>query len=171
MISNVFVLSPRGDTIISKMYRTNPSIGAHERTHTEAFFRKVKFWNEMNNTNSSSSSHSKRNGESSSDGGKNNSGGGGGGGSSSSSHYSNVESDGLMMMNATERGGGFVDDGVKRDPPPVFIMPDGQSYLHVNRNGLIFGCATARNVSPCMVIEVRGNSRDLEKHSTNIARS
>ena len=46
------------------------------------------------------------------------------------------------------------DDGVKRDPPPVFTMPDGQSYLHVNRNGLIFGCATAKNVSPCTVIEV-----------------
>ena len=46
-------------------------------------------------------------------------------------------------------------DGVKRDPPPVFIMPDGQSYLHVNRNGLIFGCATDRNISPCAVIEVR----------------
>ncbi len=46
------------------------------------------------------------------------------------------------------------EDGVKRDPPPVFIMPDGQSYLHVNRNGLIFGCATTRNISPCTVIEV-----------------
>ena len=55
-------------------------------------------------------------------------------------------------------GGGFggfeQDDGVKRDPPPVFVMPDGQSYLHVNRNGLIFGCATTRNISPCTVIEV-----------------
>jgi len=47
-------------------------------------------------------------------------------------------------------------DGIKRDPPPVFVMPDGQSYLHVNRNGLIFGCATDRNISPCTVIEVRG---------------
>ena len=43
----------------------------------------------------------------------------------------------------------------KKDPPPVFIMPDGMSYLHVNRNGLIFGCATEKNVSPCTVIEVR----------------
>jgi len=51
-------------------------------------------------------------------------------------------------------GGLEKDDGVKRDPPPVFIMPDGQSYLHVNRNGLIFGCATTKNISPCTVIEL-----------------
>ena len=112
MISSIFVLSPRGDTVISKMYRVNPSIGAHERTHTEAFFRKVKFWNEM------SSSEKKSAG----------------------------------IVDAGDGSG--VDDGVKRDPPPVFIMPDGQSYLHIYRNGLIFGCATTKNVSPCTVIEV-----------------
>ena len=114
MISSIFVLSPRGDTIISKMYRTNPSIGAHERTHTEAFFRKIKFWNEMSS--------------------------------------SERESTGMGGGSGTE--GSEKDDGVKRDPPPVFIMPDGLSYLHVNRNGLIFACATAKNVSPCTVIEV-----------------
>ena len=43
----------------------------------------------------------------------------------------------------------------KKDPPPVFVMPDGMSYLHVNRNGLIFGCSTDKNSSPCTVIEVR----------------
>lgn len=42
----------------------------------------------------------------------------------------------------------------KKDPPPVFIMPDGMSYLHINRNGLLFACATDKNVSPCTVIEV-----------------
>lgn len=56
--------------------------------------------------------------------------------------------------NAAAGDGPDHDDGVKRDPPPVFIMPDGQSYLHVNRNGLIFACATAKNVSPCTVIEL-----------------
>lgn len=40
------------------------------------------------------------------------------------------------------------------DAPPVFVMPDGYSYLHVKRNGLIFGCATEKNVSPVVVIEV-----------------
>jgi len=33
-------------------------------------------------------------------------------------------------------------------------MPDGLSYIHVKRNGLIFGCSTSRNVSPCTVVEV-----------------
>jgi AP-4 complex subunit mu-1 len=33
-------------------------------------------------------------------------------------------------------------------------MPDGYSYMHVKRNGLIFGCATEKNVSPVVVIEV-----------------
>jgi AP-4 complex subunit mu-1 len=96
------------------MYRTNPSIGAHERTHTEAFFRKIKFWNEMSSSEKASAG----------------------------------------AGNAAAGDGPDHDDGVKRDPPPVFIMPDGQSYLHVNRNGLIFACATAKNVSPCTVIEV-----------------
>jgi len=41
------------------------------------------------------------------------------------------------------------------DAPPVFVMPDGYSYMHVKRNGLIFGCATEKNVSPVAVIEVR----------------
>ena len=52
-------------------------------------------------------------------------------------------------------GSGLEKKKEKKDPPPVFIMPDGMSYLHVNRNGLIFGCATEKNVSPCAVIEVR----------------
>jgi hypothetical protein len=43
----------------------------------------------------------------------------------------------------------------KAHAPPVFIMPDGLSYLHVKRNGLIFGCSAFRNVSPITVIEVR----------------
>lgn len=94
------------------MYRTRPEVGAHERSHTEAFFRKIKFWNDM-----SSAEQSKNSNQSSKEEGKE-------------------------------------SDGVKRDPPPVFVMPDGQSYLHVNRNGLIFGCATDKNVSPCAVIEL-----------------
>ena len=44
MITNFFVLSPRGDTVIAKTYRSKSGVGAHERSHTEAFFRKVKFW-------------------------------------------------------------------------------------------------------------------------------
>lgn len=42
----------------------------------------------------------------------------------------------------------------KQDPPPVFKMSDGLSYLHVKRNGLIFGCSTARNISPSFVLEL-----------------
>ncbi len=67
---------------------------------------------------------------------------------------SSNEKDALVNNVNNVSNGSSTDDGVKRDPPPVFTMPDGQSYLHVNRNGLIFGCATAKNVSPCMVIEV-----------------
>ena len=39
MLSQFFVLSPRGDTIISKDFRGDSPQGA-----AEAFFRKVKFW-------------------------------------------------------------------------------------------------------------------------------
>lgn len=107
MISNFFVLSPRGDTIIAKQYRNDRGdAGAHERSHTEAFFRKIKFWNDVNP----------------------------GGGPDES---------------ATEE-----DTQKKGDAPPVFLMPDGLSYLHVKRNGLIFGMATARNVSAVTCIEV-----------------
>jgi len=105
--------------ILSKMYRTRPEIGAHERSHTEAFFRRVKFWNEMTGAAA----------------GNNPRGDGGDGG----------EADG---------GEGSPEPRTKSDPPPVFQMPDGQSYFHVNRNGLIFACSTQRNVSPCTVIEL-----------------
>lgn len=120
MISNFFVLSPRGDTILSKMYRTRPEVGAHERSHTEAFFRQVKFWNDTKDFKT---------------------GGQAGMTPTSVDDGSNVH----KKKN---------DDGVKRDPPPVFIMPDGMSYLHVNRNGLLFACATDNNISPCLVVEL-----------------
>jgi AP-4 complex subunit mu-1 len=45
-------------------------------------------------------------------------------------------------------------DKKKADAPPVFMMPDGLSYLRVKRNGLIFGCSTARNESPITIIEL-----------------
>jgi AP-4 complex subunit mu-1 len=114
MITSFFVLSPRGDTILSKMYRTRPEVGAHERSHTEAFFRKIKFWDEMNNKDST------------------------------------LRSQPEDLEQSVDGSTG----GTKKDPPPVFTMPDGQSYFHVNRNGLIFACSTDKNVSPCEVIEV-----------------
>ena len=107
------MISPRGDTILSKMYRTNPEVGAHERSHTEALFRKIKFWDGMN--------------------------------------VGGVGSEGDTGADAVEEE---KSDAQKKDAPPVFIMPDGLSYLHIKRNGLIFGCSTARNISPCTVIEV-----------------
>jgi len=113
MISEFFVLSPRGDTIIAKQYRNDRgNVGAHERSHTEAFFRKVKFWNDSEND------------------------------------------DYDEMVDQDE----IAEDGAKLkrkgDAPPVFMMPDGMVYIHVKRNGLIFACTTARNVSPNTVIEV-----------------
>jgi AP-4 complex subunit mu-1 len=55
------------------------------------------------------------------------------------------------------------------DAPPVFLMPDGLTYFHVKRNGLIFGASTARNVSPNTVVEVSTCSSGLwrcRKHSS-----
>ena len=111
MISNFFVLSPRGDTIIAKKYRNEGETTAHERSNTEAFFRKVKFWDEENQ-----------------DGSKDDSG---------------PTEDGPSSSKSTG------------DAPPVFLMPDGLTYIHVKRNGLLFACSTARNVSAVTVIEVR----------------
>mmetsp|Transcript_44939 Transcript_44939/g.50388 ORF Transcript_44939/g.50388 Transcript_44939/m.50388 type:complete len:488 (+) Transcript_44939:78-1541(+) len=125
MISNFFVLSPRGDTIIVKQYRSDRGeAGAHERSHTEAFFRKVKFWDDRDDGAAGTSSNDNVNG-----------------GSSSSGDNGDTE----------EGSPSSVSTG---DAPPVFLMPDGLTYLHVKRNGLIFGCATARNISAVTVIEL-----------------
>ena len=111
MISEFFVLSPRGDTIIAKQYRNDRGeVGAHERSHTEAFFRRVKFWNDAIKD----------------------------------------EFDEIGDMLAEEQG---IKAKGKGDAPPVFMMPDGMCYVHVKRNGLIFCCTTARNVSPNTIIE------------------
>mmetsp|Transcript_10929 Transcript_10929/g.32342 ORF Transcript_10929/g.32342 Transcript_10929/m.32342 type:complete len:492 (-) Transcript_10929:468-1943(-) len=126
MISDFFVLSPRGDTIIAKQYRTKDDVGAHERSHTEAFFRKVRFWDGVAAPGIPDTS-----GLAIDD--------------ASPSTVSAAAVDGAGAEDSTERKG---------DAPPVFIMPDGLSYVHVKRNGLIFGCSTARNVSPCTVIEL-----------------
>lgn len=129
MITNFFVLSPRGDTVIAKTYRSKSGVAAHERSQTEAFFRKVKFWDGVAPGTPGMDTTL-------------------GLGSSNSNQAS---------------GGGEVGEGengskesVKRfgDAPPIFVMPDGYSYMHVKRNGLIFGCATEKNVSPVVVIEV-----------------
>jgi AP-4 complex subunit mu-1 len=111
MISNFFVISPRGDTIIAKDYRSDRGdVGAHERSHTEAFFRKIKFYGDEGDGDDQSPSKDSKEKE---------------------------------------------EPKRKANAPPVFIMPDGLSYFHVQRNGLIFGCSTARNVSPTTVVQVR----------------
>jgi AP-4 complex subunit mu-1 len=111
MISNFFVLSPRGDTILAKQYRNDSvkEMGAHERSHTEAFFRKIKFWDDEDDVQDA-----------------------------------DVE---------TERA----------DAPPVFVMPDGLTYFHVKRNGLVFGASSARNVSPNTVLEVSIERKDRKE--------
>ena len=130
MITNFFVLSPRGDTVIAKSYRSKSGVGAHERSHTEAFFRKVKFWD----------------GVAPGTPGMDTTLGLGSGG--------NKTSDDTLL--GSGEGGLDAKDSKKSfgDAPPVFVMPDGYSYMHVKRNGLIFGCATEKNISPVVVIEV-----------------
>jgi AP-4 complex subunit mu-1 len=113
MISNFFVLSPRGDTILAKQYRTGSTeIGAHERSHMEAFFRKLKFWDDAAVTEAEI-----------------------------------VEAAELQEANKESVRTG--------DAPPVFAMPDGQTYFHIKRNGLVFGASSVRNVSANTVLEVR----------------
>lgn len=133
MISNFFVLSPRGDTILAKQYRINDrqidskEIGAHERSHTEAFFRKIKFWDD---------------GASSEEIGDDN---GANVQSVENGSDSNKDNNGHRQHDKSK---------LKYDAPPVFPMPDGYTYFHIKRNGLIFGASTVRNVSPNTVLEV-----------------
>ncbi len=130
MITNFFVISPRGDTVIAKSYRSKSGVGAHERSHTEAFFRKVKFWDGVAPGTPGMDTTL---GLGSGDGNK---------------------------LSADALGGGSGEGSEAKDSkkfgdaPPVFVMPDGYSYMHVKRNGLIFGCATEKNISPVVVIEV-----------------
>jgi AP-4 complex subunit mu-1 len=106
MISHFFVLSPRGDTILAKQYRSHGDMGAHERSHTEALFRKLKFWDD--------------------------------------NQQDEIINEGDEKKEVIRMG----------DAPPVLLMPDGLTYFHVKRNGLLFGASSARNVSPNTVIEV-----------------
>lgn len=112
MIRNFFVLSPRGDTILAKQYRNDRGreMGAHERSHTEALFRKIKFWDDTSETEADQ-----------------------------------AEAENRSEADAPKRKG---------DAPPVIFMPDGFTYFHVKRNGLIFGASSAKNVSPNTVLEV-----------------
>lgn len=181
MISNFFVLSPRGDTILSKMYRVgSPNMVAHERTHTEAFLRKVKFWDGMTSMSGaavtsspefiSSSSSTKANPGSSSsstttshtpigtavsiDGGGESIGG-------DESITTNAGTDTSLNMSSSSTSVTTHSISKKRDAPPIFLMPDGLNYLHIKRNGLIFACSSPTNVSPCTVIEVRFYEKNI----------
>lgn len=134
MITNFFVLSPRGDTILAKTYRCKKDVGAHERSHTDAFFRRVKFWDEMSSKLTGAAEDV------------------------IDSAVATPQLD-LTSSSGTPDGGEYGADYTKNprakaSAPPVFIMPDGLSYLHVKRNGLIFGCSASRNVSPITVIEL-----------------
>jgi hypothetical protein len=139
MISNFFVLSPRGDTILAKQYRTT-GVGAHERSHTEAFFRKIKFWNDEQDHASTVGTIRSATTNSSNAMTMN------GGGDLSTDAAAATETQ-QQQQHANPKKTG--------DAPPVFLMPDGLTYFHVKRNGLIFGASSARNVSPNTVLEVR----------------
>jgi len=141
MIDNFFVLSPRGDTVLAKTYRCKKDVGAHERSHTDAFFRRIKFWDEMSKSLPAADDVFD---------------------SAIVTAQVDLTSSSPMVDGGSTTGSGGTsgeedtkNPRAKADAPPVFIMPDGLSYLHVKRNGLIFGCSTARNVSPVTVIEVR----------------
>mmetsp|Transcript_18984 Transcript_18984/g.27038 ORF Transcript_18984/g.27038 Transcript_18984/m.27038 type:complete len:495 (+) Transcript_18984:69-1553(+) len=129
MITNFFVISPRGDTVIAKSYRSKSGVGAHERSHTEAFFRKVKFWDGV---------------APGTPGMDTTLGLGSGGNKLSADSLGGGSGEGSEAKESKKFG----------DAPPVFVMPDGYSYMHVKRNGLIFGCATEKNISPVVVIEL-----------------
>lgn len=145
VLNNFFIISPRGDTVIAKSYRTSDDVGAHERSHTEAFFRKIKFWDGIATPGIADSTGLTPTGVTSGGGDADS---GADGGTSSGS----AAADGAAGSNGGSGGGESTER--KGDAPPVFIMPDGLSYIHVKRNGLIFGCSTNRNVSPCTVVEV-----------------
>jgi len=116
--------------VIAKSYRSKSGVGAHERSHTEAFFRKVKFWD----------------GVAPGTPGMDTTLGLGSGGNK-------LSADSLSGGSGAE-GSEAKDSKKFGDAPPVFVMPDGYSYMHVKRNGLIFGCATEKNISPVVVIEL-----------------
>ena len=130
MIVNFFILSPRGDTVIAKTYRTQSGVGANERSHTEAFFRKVKFWDGVAPGTPGMDTTL-------------------GLGDRKLPSLEDDPDNGSASANSKDTKKQF------GDAPPVFVMPDGYSYMHVKRNGLVFGCATEKNVSPVVVIEVR----------------
>jgi AP-4 complex subunit mu-1 len=113
---------------LAKQYRNEKGreMGSHERSHTEALFRKIKFWDDSKEAVDEDAIEAtaalvdptvKE----------------GGGGTSSSSGA------------AAKRTG---------DAPPVLLMEDGYTYFHIKRNGLIFGASSAKNVSPNTVLEV-----------------
>ena len=109
MISQFFVLSPRGDTILAKQYRSASGMGAHERSHTEAFFRKIKFWDDVAESVTGDPQLDKTAAHSETNGGADQTIAGG------------------DQTQQTKRSG---------DAPPVFKMPDGQTYFNVRRNGV-----------------------------------
>lgn len=115
--------------MIAKTYRSKSGVGAHERSHTEAFFRKVKFWDGV---------------APGTPGMDTTLGLGSGGNKLSADPLSGGSGEGSEAKESKKFG----------DAPPVFVMPDGYSYMHVKRNGLIFGCATEKNISPVVVIEL-----------------
>jgi hypothetical protein len=163
MISNFFVLSPRGDTILAKQYRLNDhilrgdakEIGAHERSHTEAFFRKIKFWDD--NTV---------------DGGCDGDDDDVVAAASTTTTGTNgingtLSTDDIAGVTATTNGkNGHHGDKSKQkyDAPPVFPMPDGYTYFHIKRNGLIFAASSVRNASPNTVLEVSKEKKRKQTH-------
>jgi hypothetical protein len=132
LISNFFVLSPRGDTILSKIYRvSSANAAAHERSHAEAFWRKVRFWDGAGVTVTPSPEFA-----------------------STAPPVIGSAASFTDDRDAMTGGDEDVASGRKKDAPPVFLMPDGLNYIHIKRNGLIFACSSPTNVSPCTVIEV-----------------
>ena len=148
MISQFFVLSPRGDTILAKQYRSASGMGAHERSHTEAFFRKIKFWDDLSESASGEQLPTSAVESKTSTGSHHHEGNGGTTASASADHHQVAHTGGEQTLQVKRNG----------DAPPVFKMPDGQTYFNVRRNGVssFIGCAMQ-----CSAMQLRMRNRTI----------
>ena len=139
MISQLFILSPRGDVIIKKEYRHDVP-----KTSQETFFRAVRFWKDAGAFYTLVPIRPRWRGE-----------------RRSLRTFAGVSlRPGSPAFNPRPRRLSTTPDAFELHPDiaseraPAVFAEDGVHYLHVKANGLFLATTTRKNVSPSHVLEL-----------------
>ena len=135
MLSQLFILSPRGDCLISRDF-----LGDVPRGASEVFLRQVRVWGQQQQQDAAAAEAAAA-------------------AAAAAAAGTTVSSDGdstslcALSPSSSSAAAAAAAAAASTVAPPIFSA-GGVSFAHINRNNLFFVAATQQNVSPALLIEI-----------------